>query len=207
MPSNPEAFSNMPSNPSLQPEDRSAHFGQPEVSPPASHIGRPRVAQLLAGSTLVASPHLPHLCFESLDTLRRYSDPPFPIQSKAQELAFPDPPRSALGGIHLQSQMLLDPALYRSQSSVPPPPDCLRRCCSHPHIGRTYAPSAPVPYRAHPDRCWPAGVKADRLAASPPRSLPPTRPPSRPAAGTSRSTATPACPGSLARSGPSGCRD
>jgi hypothetical protein len=52
---------------------------------------------------------------ESLDTFRRYSDPPFPVQSKAQKLAFPYPPRSALGGIHLQSQMLLDPALYRSQ--------------------------------------------------------------------------------------------
>jgi len=73
------------------------------------------VAQLVTGLTLVAAPHLPHSRFESLDTLRRYSDPPFPIQSKAQELAFPNPPRSALGGIHLQSQMLLNPGLYRGQ--------------------------------------------------------------------------------------------
>ena len=115
MPPNPEALSNMPSNPSLQPEDRPPHFGQPEVSPPAARVGRPAVAQLIAGSTLVAPPHLPHFCFESFDTLRRYSDPPVPIQAKAQELAFPDPPRTALGGIHLQAQMLLDPFLYRSQ--------------------------------------------------------------------------------------------
>ena len=32
-----------------------------------------------------------------------------------RKLAFPGPPRSALCGVHLQSQMLLDPALYRGQ--------------------------------------------------------------------------------------------
>src|SRR5687768_4888392 len=111
MPPRPEAFSDVPSNPSLQSEDRLAHFGQPEVSPPASHVSAPDISQLVAGSALVASPHLPHLRFESFDTFRRYSDPPLSIQSKAQELAFPNPPRPALGGVHLQSQMLLDPAL------------------------------------------------------------------------------------------------
>ena len=75
--------------------------------PSAPHIPDPSVAQLVTGSTLVAGPHLPHLYFESPDTLRRYSDPLFAIQSKAQELAFPDPPRSAFGGVHLQSQMLV----------------------------------------------------------------------------------------------------
>src|ERR1017187_10164009 len=105
----------MPSNPLLQPEDRLTHFGQLEILPPAAHVPAPVVSQLVAGPTLVAAPHLPYLRFESFQTLRRYSNPPFPIQSKAQELAFPDPPRTALGGVHLQSQMLLDPSLYRGQ--------------------------------------------------------------------------------------------
>jgi hypothetical protein len=36
-------------------------------------------------------------------------------QSKAQELAFPDPPYSAFGGVHRQPQMLLNPVLNRGQ--------------------------------------------------------------------------------------------
>src|SRR5665811_104526 len=115
MPSKPEAFPNMPSNPSLQPEDRAAVLSQPVVTPPAADILLPGVPQLIAGSALATAPQLPHLRFESFGALRRYSDPLFAIQSKAQELAFPDPSRSALGGIHLQSQVLLDPALDRSQ--------------------------------------------------------------------------------------------
>jgi hypothetical protein len=115
VPPNPEALPNVPSNPRLQPEDRPAHFSQSEIAPPAAYVSRPGISQLIAGSTLVAAPHLPHLPLESFDTLRRYSDPPFAIQSKAQELAFPNPPGSALGGIHLQSQMLLNPGLDRCQ--------------------------------------------------------------------------------------------
>src|ERR1700731_1883963 len=115
MPPYPEALPNVPSNPTLQPEDRLPHFGQSEVSPPASCIRSPAVAQFFTGATLVAPPHLPYSRFESLHALRRYSDPPIPVQSKAQKLAFPDPPRSALSGIHLQPQMPLDPFLYRSQ--------------------------------------------------------------------------------------------
>ncbi len=115
MPPDPKALPDMPPNPSLQPENGLLHVGQAEVSPPAPHVPAPGVSQLCAGSTLMPPPHLSYLRFESFDTFRRYSDPPFPIQSKAQELAFPNPPRPALGGIHLQSQMLLDPALYRIQ--------------------------------------------------------------------------------------------
>ncbi len=157
----------------------------------------PFVSQLVTGQTLAASPHLPHLRFESLHALRRDSDPPFPIQSKAQELAFPDPPCPALGGIHLQSQMLLDPVPVSTPASAPPPPDCLRKYCSRPRIGRSLPSPLQFLDRVHPDRCWPAAETAGRLAASLPRWLSPPRPPSRPAADTSRSIATPVCPGSL----------
>src|SRR5882724_7774022 len=115
VPPQPETFSDMPSNPALQPEDRLPYFGQPEIIPPAAYVAAPGVSQLVTGSTLVPPPHLPHLCFESRDTLRRYSDPPLAIQSKAQEPAFPNPPRPAFRGVHLQSQMLLNPVLYRAK--------------------------------------------------------------------------------------------
>ena len=75
----------------------------------------PCIPQLVTGSALVHPPHFPHLRFESLNTLRRYSDPLLPVQSKALELAFPDPPCTALSGVHLQSQMLPDPVLYGGQ--------------------------------------------------------------------------------------------
>src|ERR1035437_2891555 len=113
MPSQPETLPDMPPDPSLQLEDRATHFGKLEVPPPALYIAFPVVSQLVAGSTLIRPPHLSHLRFESFDTLRCYSDPPFPIQSKAEELTFLNPPCTALGGIHLQSQMLLNPFLYR----------------------------------------------------------------------------------------------
>src|ERR1019366_3226164 len=99
VPPQPEAFPDVPAHPSLQPEDRLPHFGQLEVSPPAPHVLLPGVPQLIAGSALAAAPQLPYLRFESLDTLRRYSDPLLAVQSKAQELAFPDPPRSALSAV------------------------------------------------------------------------------------------------------------
>src|ERR1700733_10995548 len=117
MPSLPETLPNMPPDPSLQIEDGAARLSQLEVSPPASHVAFPVVSQLVAGATPIRPPHLSHLRFEPFDTLRRYSDPPFPIQSKAEELTFRDPPCTALGGIHLQSQMLLNPVLYRGQRS------------------------------------------------------------------------------------------
>src|ERR1017187_6147854 len=115
VPSQPEAFPDMPADPSLNVAQRMPRLGQSEVPPPAAYVSPPVVSQLFTATTLVAAPHLPHLRFESLQALRRYSDPLLAIQSKTQELAFPNPPRSALGGIHLQSQMLLDPALYRGQ--------------------------------------------------------------------------------------------
>src|SRR5687767_11465894 len=105
----------MPANPSLQVQEGLSRLGQSEVPPPASYVPAPLVAQLVAGATSSAIPHLPYLRFESLQALRCYPDPLCAIQSKAQELAVPNPPRSALGGIHLQSQLLLDPALYRRQ--------------------------------------------------------------------------------------------
>src|SRR4051794_14086003 len=92
--------------------------GQSEVSPPAPHIPIPVVTQLLTGATSSAVPQFPNFRFESFHTLRCYSDPLLAIQSKAQELSFPDPPRSALSGVHLQSQTFLDPALYRTQRSL-----------------------------------------------------------------------------------------
>src|ERR1019366_3897684 len=88
---------------------------QLEVSPPASYVSVPVVPQLRTRATAATVPFLSNFRFESLQALRRYSDPLLAIQSKAQELAFPNPPCPALGGIHLQSQMLLDPALYRGQ--------------------------------------------------------------------------------------------
>src|SRR5271155_611612 len=115
MPPQPETLPNMPSNPALQTEDRTTCFGQSEVSPPALHIALPVISQLVAGLTAARPPHLPDLRFESFDTLRRYSDPPLAIQSKAEELTFLNPPRTALGGAHLKSQMLPDPALQREQ--------------------------------------------------------------------------------------------
>ena len=86
-----------------------------EVSPPASHVSVPVVPQLRTRATAATVPLLSNSRLESLQTLRCYSDPLPAIQSKAQELAFPDPPCPALGGIHLQSQVLLDPCLYRRQ--------------------------------------------------------------------------------------------
>ena len=70
----PEALPNVAADPSFQLEDRSAVFGQPIVSPPASHVGAPVVPQFCAGQTLAASPHLSYFLFESLQTLRRYFD-------------------------------------------------------------------------------------------------------------------------------------
>src|SRR5512134_2302452 len=115
MPPQPEAFPDVSPDPLLQPEDRLTILGQLVVRPPALDIPLPGVPQLVAGSALAASPHLPHFCFESLDTLQRCSDLQFAVQPKAQELAFPNPPCPALGGVHLQPQILLDPPLNRRQ--------------------------------------------------------------------------------------------
>src|SRR5271165_3105540 len=115
MPAQPETLPDMSSNPTLSPENSRAVLGQSEITPPASNIGLPQIAQFLTGTTLVPAPLLPNLRLESFHTFRRYSDPQLAVQSKPQELAFPDPPCSAFGGIHLQSQMLLDPVPYRGQ--------------------------------------------------------------------------------------------
>ena len=115
VPSQPVAFSDVPADPALQFENGSSRLGQSEVSPPASDVEVPVVPQLRTRATAPTVPQLPNLRFESLHALRCYSDPLLAIQSKPQELAFPDPPCPALSGVHLQSQMLLDPFLYRGQ--------------------------------------------------------------------------------------------
>ena len=71
-------------------------------------------------ATSSAVPHLAYLLLESLQTLRCYADPLLAIQSKTQELAFPDPPCPALGDVHLQSQKLLNQAWIEANAeSVP----------------------------------------------------------------------------------------
>src|SRR5437867_8637815 len=101
MPSQPEALSNVSAYPSLQVADRRPCFSQSVVSPPASHVSVPVITQLVAGATSPRIPDLTNPSFESFHTLWCYSDPLPAVQSKAQELTFPDPPRPALGGIHL----------------------------------------------------------------------------------------------------------
>src|SRR5271157_1189569 len=117
MPSQPEAFPDMPADPTLQVAESAPRFGQSVVPPPAPHVSAPLVAQLITGATSSSVPHLSHLGLESLQTLRCYPDPLPAIQPKAQELSFPNPPCPALGGVHLQTQMFLDPGPYRSQRS------------------------------------------------------------------------------------------
>src|SRR5579863_1480443 len=113
MPAQPKARPDMSTDPALQPEDRSAVFGQSVVSPPAAHILPPSVPQLVTGSALATPPQLPYRRLESLHTLRRRFDLSRAGQSKSQELPFPGPPYPALAGIHLKPQMLFDPSLYR----------------------------------------------------------------------------------------------
>src|SRR2546425_400923 len=99
----------MPANPSLQFVKGPTRFRQLEVPPPTSHVPAPVVAQLVTGATPATVPHLPNLRFESLQAFRRYPDPLLAIQAEAQELPFPRSPRSAFRGVHLQTQMLLNP--------------------------------------------------------------------------------------------------
>ena len=90
VPPETEALPDVPPYPSLQSEDRFLNVGYAEIFPPAPQVATPDVSQLRAGSTLMTPPDLLYLRFEKRDTLRRYPDPPFPVQSKAQERAFPD---------------------------------------------------------------------------------------------------------------------
>src|SRR6266849_3301699 len=105
----------MSTDPTLQFEQGSPRLGQPEISPPAADVAVPIIPQLRTRAAAATIPFLANLCLESLHTLRRDTDPLLSVQSEAQELALPHPPGSALGGIHLPSQMLLDPILYRGQ--------------------------------------------------------------------------------------------
>jgi hypothetical protein len=118
MPSQPEALADMLSNPSLQCCERTPRLRQSVISPPASHVAVPVVTQLRTGATAPTVPFLPHLRFESFQALRCYPDPLLTIQAKPQKLAFPDPPCPAFGGVHLQSQMFLDPVPYRGQRAL-----------------------------------------------------------------------------------------
>ncbi len=135
VPPQPKAFPDMPSDPSLQPEDGVAMFGQPVVSPPAPHILLPGVPQLVTGSALTAPPLLPYFRFESLQTFRSRFNLQFAVQAKSQEFSFPDPPYPALGR---RSPVAADASRSIPEptpSPAPPPVDCLRRCCSHPRTG------------------------------------------------------------------------
>src|SRR5579863_3728627 len=118
MPPQPEQLPYMPSYPAFQPEYRPPVLSQSVVSPPALNKAFPTIPQLIAGHALATSPQLPHLRLESFDAFRRYSDLPCSVQSKAEELSFLHPPRPALGRVHFQSQMLLNPVLYRGQRSL-----------------------------------------------------------------------------------------
>jgi hypothetical protein len=75
MPSQPEAFPDMSADPTLQVAESASGFGQSVVPPPAAHVSAPLIAQLVTGATSSSVPHLSHLGLESLQTLRRYSDP------------------------------------------------------------------------------------------------------------------------------------
>src|ERR1041385_5602128 len=119
MPPQPEALPDMSPDPALQSEDRSSVLSQSVVSPPASYILPPVVPQLVTRQALATPPLLPHLRFESLHALRCCFDLSFPVQSEPQKLPFPSPPYSALGGIHRQPQMPLNPALYRRHHPLP----------------------------------------------------------------------------------------
>src|SRR5581483_847094 len=110
MPPQPKAFPDMPADPSFQSEDWATILSQSVVAPPASYILPPVVSQLVAGLTLAASPFFSYFRLESLQAFRRYFDLPLAVQSESQELAFPGPSYPAFLGIHLQSQMLLDPS-------------------------------------------------------------------------------------------------
>src|SRR6266702_5965265 len=129
----------MPTYPAFQPEDRLPVLGQLVVFPPASEEALPCIPQLLAGFTLTASPQLSHFRFESFDALRRYSDLQLAVQSKAEELTFPDPPCPALGFVHFQSQTLLDPVLNRGQRSF------RRRLTAHVDITVVCVPAVGMP--------------------------------------------------------------
>src|SRR6267378_4721287 len=115
----------MSTDPTLQFEKGAPRLGQSEISPPASDVAVPIIPQLRTRATAATVPHLANLRLESLHTLRCDTDPLLAVQAKAQELALPHSPCSALGGVHLHSQMLLDPTLYRSQR-----PFC-RRCTAY----------------------------------------------------------------------------
>src|SRR5580700_12014460 len=100
MPPQPEQLPHMPSYPAFQPEYRPPVLSQLIIPPPASNKAVPTIPQLIAGHAPATSPQLPHLRPESFDAFRRYSNPQFAVQPKAQELTFPDPPCTALAGIH-----------------------------------------------------------------------------------------------------------
>src|SRR6202040_1030643 len=105
----------MSPDPFLQFVDGLPRLRQSEVPPPALHLAVPFLPQLPTRATAATIPHLTNLRLESLHTLWCDTDPLLAVQSKAQELTLPHSPCSAFGGIHLQSQMLLDPGLYRGR--------------------------------------------------------------------------------------------
>lgn len=66
VPPQPEAFPDVPSNPSLQPEDRLTVLGQLVVALPAAHKLPPAVPQLVTAQTLATPPFLPHFRFDTI---------------------------------------------------------------------------------------------------------------------------------------------
>src|ERR1017187_4581012 len=135
VPPQPKAFPDMAANPSLQPVDRSAVLGQSVVPPPAPYILPPSVPSLVTRQTLATPPLLPYLRFESLQTRRCRFDLHGAVQVGIPETCAPRPslPRSwwhsPVAAVAFQSIPVSTP------SPVPPPPDCLRRYCSHPRTG------------------------------------------------------------------------
>src|SRR5664279_4751526 len=132
---------------------------------------------------------------------------PRPFPSMLTTTAFDHSRRRWFGTRSCQPVPRGRPSSIKQLHTLGPPRPFALVAHSHPHTGSSYASSDPTPYPDHPDKCSPAAQTAARLAACPPHWPPPSRPPSLPAAGISRLTATPSCPGSLPRSGPSGRRD
>ena len=61
---------------------------------------------MVTRQTLATPPLFPYFRFESLHTLRCRFDLLFAVQSEPQKLALPSPPYPALGGVHLQPQVV-----------------------------------------------------------------------------------------------------
>ena len=126
VPSLPEATPDVPTDPALGVEDVPAFLGQTVIGPPASDVSAPAVTQLFTAQTLAASPHLPHLVFHSLHTLRSRLRPPLPVNAEPKELPLPGSSRTAFASVHFQTQFFFDPLGNTAQHSL--------RCSAAAHV-------------------------------------------------------------------------